>query len=180
MWIGCLPSSEPTTGRGEDSTWPSYPPALRWAVHTSPESVRSTFLEPTYLCVHCIIFIQVFMLTTICNFCEGFPDVWGKSVQDCLFIFLVWRTGTKRCLMKFSGAGVVRMLGFVSSEKWSLCYCLLFTAEWKHKGLSTYLKSVFFWLEGVGKFVKFIYWKRPGKNNTKGLANYVCRSGKLM
>lgn len=52
-----------------------------------------------------------------CDFSEWFPDFGGKNVQDYLFIFLVWRAGTKLCLMKFSETGVMRMLDFVSSEK---------------------------------------------------------------
>jgi len=84
------------------------------------------------------------VLTSIRDFSEWLPDMWRKSIQGYLFIFLVWRAGTKHCLMKFSETGVVRVLDFVSSEKWSQCYCLLFTADWKRKGPSIYLKSVFF------------------------------------
>lgn len=173
-WRGCF---SPTTGVAKDATWAYCLPGLSWTVHMS---LRCVFLK---LPLH-IIFAhtQVFVLNTICKFSKQFPDIWGESIQGYLFIFLVWRAGRKRCLMKFSETGVMKVLDFVSSEKLTWCDCLLFTAEWKHKGPSMYLGQ-FSSIKtgGIRKSLKFIHWKRTGKNNAKRLPQSCFhRSRKLM
>lgn len=154
-WIGCLPSSEPTTGRGEDSTWPSYPPALRWTVHMSPECVRYTFLEPAYLCVYCIIFIQVFMLTTIRNF-WGFPRCLGKKCAGLPVHFSCLENRHKELFDEVLWSWCGKNAGFC--QFWKMKPVLLFVIHCRVKTQRSFnISEVSFLLTGGGWKVCEIY-----------------------
>lgn len=145
MWGGCISSSEPTAGFTKHDVWTFCLPALSWTVHNAFSCVRHTLLEAI------LVYMALIFVHTQCFY----PDYYflffmrgslisGGEAYRITCSFFLYGEQTQSTVW-WSFLKLVQwdcwILSALKNENW--CYCLLFIAEWKHKGPSMCCKSVF-------------------------------------